>query len=398
MHPPLRLPSFAAMTLAALALAACGDSGTQKQSAAPPPPTVTVVKPVARTIIDQDEYVGRFVAVESVEVRARVSGYLEKVLFRDGQLVKAGEPLFIIDSRPFRNTLAQVQANLGQARANLAFTTSDLDRATQLYKEKTISEQVFEQRNQAKRIAEAAVAAQEALVRQASLDVEFTELKAPIAGRIGDRRVSQGNLVTGGAAGNTTLLATIVSIDPIRFEFTFDEASLLRYERSASANGRTDRGVSTEIRLKLIDEPGFTHTGRLDFVDNAVDRSTGTIRARAEVPNPKGLFVPGMFARVQVPGSPAYDALMVPDVAIAAEQTRRYVLVADAENTIRQKYVVMGQVIDGLRVIKDGIAADDRVLVSGLMQARPGQKANVQDAPPSNARPTAEAPAATRRN
>ena len=393
---PFRLPSVLISALVLLTLAACGDSA-QKQAAAPPTPTVTVVKPVTRNIIDQDEYVGRFVAVESVEVRARVSGYLEKVLFNDGQLVKVGDPLFTIDGRPFRNTLAQVQANLAQARANLAFTTSDLDRANQLFKEKTISEQVFEQRGQAKRIAEAAVAAQEALVRQASLDVEFTELKATVAGRIGDRRVSQGNLVTGGTTGNTTLLATIVSIDPIRFEFTFDEASLLRYERFASAKGNTDRGVSTEIKLKLIDEPNFTHNGRMDFVDNSVDRATGTIRARAEVANRTGLFVPGMFARVQVPGSPAYDALMVPDVAIASEQTRRYVLAIDAENIVRQKYVVPGQVLDGLRVIKQGLNPDDRVVVSGQMQARPGQKVNVQEAPA--ARPASAAgPSTTKPN
>src|SRR6185503_411844 len=181
-----------------------------------------------------DEYVGRFIAVDSVEIRARVSGYLQKVAFKDGQIVKQGDLLFTIDRRPFETALAQVRATLTQARANLAYTESDLTRASQLVRDRTITEQVFEQRTQAKRVAEASVAAQEASLRQAELDLQFTELKAPVAGRIGDRRVSEGNLVTGGTGGNTTLLATIVSIDPIRLEFTFDEASYLRHERVAT--------------------------------------------------------------------------------------------------------------------------------------------------------------------
>ena len=192
-------------------------------------------------MVDQDEYVGRFVAVDSVEIRARVSGYLDKIHFTDGQMVKQGDLLFTIDKRPFQTSLEQARANLAQARANLAFAEADLARGAQLVRDKTITEQTFDQRTQAKRVAEAAVAAQEAAVRQAELDLEFTELRAPVAGRIGDRRVSPGNLVTGGTGGNTTLLATIVSIDPIRFEFTFDEASYLRYERLSQARQGRDQ-------------------------------------------------------------------------------------------------------------------------------------------------------------
>jgi RND family efflux transporter MFP subunit len=203
----------------------CGEA--QKQ-AAPPPPKVTVAKPVKRTIVDQDEYVGRFVAVYSVEVRARVSGYLDKVHFQDGQIVQQGDLLYTIDKRPFQNTLDQARANLELAKSNVLFAQSDLARGQQLLRDRTISEQIFEQRSQASRNAQAAVAANEAMVRQAELDLEFTELKAPITGRIGDRRVTPGNLVTGGTGGATTLLAVIVSTDPIRLEFTFDEASLLR--------------------------------------------------------------------------------------------------------------------------------------------------------------------------
>jgi len=360
----------------ALALASCGDSG---KPAGPSAPTVTVAKPVQRSLVDYDEYVGRFIAVDSVEVRARVSGYLDQVHFQDGQIVKQGDLLFTVDKRPFQTSLDQAKANLSQARANLAFTEADLARAQQLVANKTITEQTFEQRTQAKRVAEASVAAQEAAVRQASLDLEFTELRAPVTGRIGDRRVSPGNLVTGGTGGNTTLLATIVSLDPIRFEFTFDEASYLRYERlSRDGKDVTGREGSVLVTLKLIDENGFGHAGRMDFVDNVIDRSSGTIRGRAVFTNAAGLFTPGMFGRVRVPGSPTYQALLVPDLAIGTEQARKFVLIVDGDNIVQQKYVTLGQSVDQLRVIKDGLQPDDRVVVNGLMRARPGAKVNPQ--------------------
>ena len=219
-----------------------------------------------------------------------------------------------------------------------------------------ITQQTFDQRTQAKRVAEATSAAQEAAVRQATLDLEFTELRAPVSGRIGDRRVSTGNLVTGGTTGTTSLLATIVSIDPIRFEFTFDEASYLRYARlSKDGADAANRGLTVPVRLKLIDEPAFAHEGKMDFVDNAIDRASGTIRGRAEFPNPNGTFTPGMFARVQVAAAAPEDALLVPDAAIGTEQVRKFVLVVDAENVARPKYVTLGPVVDGLRVVTAGL-------------------------------------------
>jgi RND family efflux transporter MFP subunit len=375
LSPILRLLAGVLLLLAATG---CGDN--RQQAGAPPPPEVTVAKPIRRTIVDQDEYVGRFVAIDAVEVRARVSGYLEKVHFEDGQIVKQGDLLFTIDARPFNNIVEQSRAALAQARANVAFTESDLRRGQQLVRDKTITEQTFDQRTQAARNAEAAVASAEAALRQAELDLQFTQLRAPVAGRIGDRRVSPGNLVTGGTSGNTTLLATIVSTDPIRFEFTFDEASYLRYERLAG--GRRDaasQGLSFEVMLKLIDETDFQHRGRMDFVDNVIDRASGTIRARAVFANRDSIFTPGMFARVQVPGSPPYEALMVTDAAIGTEQARKYVLVVAADGTASQKYVSLGPVVDGLRVIKNGLSADDRVIVNGLMRARPGQKVTPQE-------------------
>jgi RND family efflux transporter MFP subunit len=400
-------------------LAGCDRGG--QQHAAFPPPTVTVAKPAQRTVVDYDEYVGRFVAVDSVEIRSRLSGYLSAIHFTDGQMVKKGDLLFIIDRRPFEIALEQMRANLAQARANLAFAQADLQRGQALLQNKTITEQTYDQRTQAKNVAEASVAAQEAMVNSAELDLDqYSELRAPVDGRIGDRRVSVGNLITGGAGGNTTLLASIVSVDPIRFEFTFDEASYLRYERFAKnrksaqavdppsappsdkpadqqtvqqagqqadppsdppATDQRQDGVDTgvPVSLKLIDEKDFDHSGKIDFVDNAISTSSGTIRGRAIFANPNGIFVPGMFGRIRVPGSPPHLALLIPDAAIGSEQARKYVLVVDDSGTVRQKYVTLGQLDGGLRVVRDGLLPTDRVIVNGLMHAQPGIKVKPQE-------------------
>jgi RND family efflux transporter MFP subunit len=372
--PTLRTASLLTILLLP-ALAACGRQSQSQPQASPPPPQVTIAKPVSKMVADQDEYVGRFVAVESVEVRARVLGYLQAIHFKDGQMVKEGDLLFTIDRRPFQIALAQTQASLAQARATLAFAESDLARAQGLTIGSVITQQTFDQRTQAKRIAEASVAAQQAAEMQATLDLEFTELRAPVAGRIGDRRVSIGNLVTGGTSGNASLLATIESVDPIRFEFTLDEASYLRYAHFAEDGaGMANRGLTFPVKLKLIDESTFSHEGRMDFVDNAIDRSSGTIRARAVFANPDGRFTPGMFARVRMAASPPKNALLVPDAAIGVEQVRKFVLVVDAQNVARPKYVSLGPVVDGLRVITEGLAPDDDVIINGLMRARPGAK------------------------
>lgn len=363
----------------AAVVASCGESPKQ-QAGGPPPPQVTVAPPVKRQVVDYDEYVGRFVAVNSVEVRARVSGYLEAVHFKDGQLVKEGDLLFTIDRRPFENAAAQARATLTAAQSNVAFTEADYTRGQQLVKEKTITDQSFEQRAQAFRNARAAVAGAEAALRTAELDLSFTELRAPIAGRIGDRRVTPGNLVTGGTGGNTTLLATIVSTDPIYFEFTFDEASYLRYERNAGTGGDiASRGASVPVGLKLIDEKDFIHNGRIDFVDNVIERSSGTIRGRAVFQNKDNVFTPGMFGRVRVPASSPYEGLLVPDAAIGTEQVRKYVLVVGPDNKAVQRYVTLGQLVDRtLRVIKDGVGPDDRIIVNGIARVRPGQAVTPQ--------------------
>jgi membrane fusion protein, multidrug efflux system len=371
-------------------LAACGEN---QQQAAPPPPAVTVAQPVKQMVTDQDEYIGRFVAVDAVEVRARVAGTLDAVHFKDGQIVAKGDLLFSIDRRPFENAAAQAHANLLLARSNLAFAEGDLARAQQLVRDKAISEQVYDQRAQTKRNAEASVAANQALVRQAELDLEFTEVRAPIAGRIGDRRVSPGNLVASGAGA--TLLATIVSTDPMRFEFTFDEASLLRYDRVARQHAEQPaRGFSLPVKLRLIDEPEFKHQGAMDFVDNTIERGTGTIRGRAVFDNKNELFVPGMFGRVQIPAGPPAEALLVPDAAIGTDQARKFVFTVEPDNSVKQVYLTLGQAVGDKRVVREGLTPESRVVVNGLMRVRPGVKVTPQEegaAPPATGTPTAAA-------
>jgi RND family efflux transporter MFP subunit len=374
------------LPLLALTLAGCDQSQTRAQTAPPAPPEVTIAHPARKMVADEEEYVGRFVAVDAVEVRARVSGYLDAIHFRDGQMVKAGDPLFTIDRRPFQAALEQAQATLEQAKANLAFAEGDLARGRRLKLDTTITQQTLDQRVQAKRVAEATVHAQEAAVHQAQLDLQFTELKAPVSGRIGDRRVSIGNLVTGGANGSTTLLATIQSTDPIRFEFTWDESSYLRFLRThKDARGPQ---LKVSVKLKLIDETAFVHEGHMDFIDNAIDRSSGAIRGRAEFANPDGTFTPGMFARVRVAMAPPAQALLVPDTAIGTEQVRKFVFVLDGDDVAQSRYVTLGRLVDSLRVIKSGIKAHDRVVINGLMRVRPGTRVAPQAGAIASAAPS----------
>jgi len=375
----------AVLTLAALA-SACGDGKPPAQTGGPPPaPAVTVAKPIAKMVAETDDYVGRFIAADYVEVRARVSGYLEGIHFTDGQLVTKGDRLFTIDKRPYELAFAQATAARGTAQANLAFAESDLKRGEGLVRGSTITQQSFEQRTQAKRIAEANVLAQDAAIKQAELDLQFTNLTAPISGRIGDRRVSVGNLVSGGTAG-TTLLATIASIDPIRFEFTLDEGSYLRVVRNTAptAANNANLGLTLPVKLKLIDEPKFTHEGRIDFVDNAIDTSSGTIRARAQFANADGRLTPGMFGRIQLETKPPAMVLLVPETAIGTEQVRKFVYVVGPDNVATPKYVTLGGVVDGMRVA-NGLDAGDSVIVNGLMRIRPGAKVTPQQAPPAAA-------------
>jgi RND family efflux transporter MFP subunit len=365
--------------LAAVAVAACTPQEQAKKEPppAPPPPMVTVAKPVQRTITEQNEYVGRFLATDVVEMRARVSGYLDSVAFTDGQIVEKGQMLFTIDKRPYTAALDQARADLARGQARLDSAVADLNRSERLIKDNNLSAQLYDQRVAAKRDADAQLESAEAQLRRAQLDLEFTELRSPQRGRIGDRRVAVGNLVTGGTQGNTTLLATIVSLDPIHFEFQMDEAAYLKLARVVrSGNERTVLPVA----LKLLDETGFVHKGVISFVDNVLDQSSGTIRMRATFPNPDDLFTPGMFARVQVPGSDPYEAILVPEAAVMSDQSRKLVLVVGPDNVVQPRPVVLGVLQDGMRVVKSGLGPDDQIIVNGLMKARPGSKVNPQPA------------------
>lgn len=397
MHIPLPRAALLVSVVAGLALAACSES--QQTQPAPPAPTVMVAKPTIRPVTDYDDYVGRFTAVDDVSVYARVSGYLDKINFTDGQLVKQGQVLFTIDPRPYQVALDQAKANLARSQADLDFAISDLQRAQTLIEDRVstaISKQTFDQRQQTERSARAQVAANEAAVHAAQLDLEFTTLTSPVNGRIGDRRVSVGNLVTGGQGGSTnTLLATIVSTDPIYFEFTFDEASYIRYQQMEKISRTSGSIASIPVSLALIGETGFPHKGEMNFVDNSISQTTGTIRGRAVFANPDGSFTPGMFGRIQVPASLPHDALLVPDVAIGTEQTRKFVYVmapGDQPQAPQMKYVTLGRQQDGLRVITSGLDKDDLVVVNGLMRIRPGVQVVGK---PEEAKPAAAAPAAT---
>lgn len=331
----------------------------------PPAANVTVARPTVKKITEWDEFTGRFVAVDSVEVRARVSGYLDSIAFTDGQIVKKGDLLFKIDPRPFEAALAAAQADLASAGAELQNAKSEHERGRRLLERAALSQEEADRRTRALRQAEAGWAAAKARVDQAALNLEFTEVRAPVAGRISDDFVSEGNLIVGGAQGGT-LLTTIVSLDPIYFEFTASEADYLKYVRLAGngANAGLEGGESP-VFAKLIDESEFTREGALSFVDNQLDPSTGTMRGRATFDNPDGVLAPGMFGRLKLSASSEYQAILIPDSAVQTDQNEKFVWVASSDNVAERRPIRPGPIVDGLRVVRSGLGADDRVIVSG---------------------------------
>lgn len=355
------------------------------------PPAVTVSRPAAREVTDWDEYTGRFEATESVEVRARVAGYLEQVHFKDGQMVAKGDLLYTIDRRPFEAATGQARAELDQAKTKYENTLKDIERGRPLVDRKYMSEKVFDDRTNLRREAEAAVKVAEAKVRTAELDLGFTLITAPISGRLSRSLITAGNYVSGGGAAQPTLLTTIVSQNPIYVYFDVSEANAIKYRRLAlgGATGFAgSAGGSAEIGLP--DERGFSHSGKIDFSDNRLDTGTGTLRVRAVVDNAKGLFSPGLFARVRVAGSSAYQALLLPDEAFGTDQANKFVLVVGEDGMVARRVVQQGPIAQGLRVVKSGINQGDWVVIKGLQRARPGQKVNptrealkVTDAAPS---------------
>jgi membrane fusion protein, multidrug efflux system len=347
-------------------------------SSGPGLPAVTVSLPVQQKITEWDEYTGRFVAVKTVEIRARVSGFIDSIHFKDGQIIKQGDLLFIIDPRPYRLAVEQATADRDRARAKLAIATHDVERATPLVRSQSVTEREFDTRKSTQEDASAAVMSADAAMKQAQLNLEWTEVRAPIAGRISDRRVDAGNLIVGGQS-SATPLTSIVSIDPIHFVFDGSEADFIHYLRLAAAGERpSSRDVQNPVAVRLADESDYKHLGRMDFVDNVVNAKTGTIRGRAIFDNKDGLLTPGFFGRVRLFGG-EHDALLLPDSAIASDQSNKIVFTVAADDTVGVKRVELGPLAHGLRVIRSGLNAGDRVVIEGLARARPGQKVKAED-------------------
>ena len=357
---------------AALLLAGCDEK--TKQASAPPALPVTVAHPTQRSVTDWDEFTGRFNAVEQVDVRARVTGFVMSVDFKDGVIVKKGDLLYTIDPRQYEAAAEQAQGQLDDAKAKVDLAQKELERATTLIKTQAISENIVDQRNQALAGAQAAQLQADGALKQAKLNVEYTKVVAPITGRVSRHLVSVGNLVQGSESG-ATLLTSIVSLDPIHVYFDVDERIYQRNSRLWFEGKRpSSRDTPNPVQITLTGETKPSHDGKMDFLDNRFDVGTGTLRERAIVDNHDLSILPGQFARVRVIASAPYEGLLIPDAAVASDQSRKIVFVVNADNVVEARPVTLGPLDDGLRVIKEGLKADDRVIVDGLQRARIGAK------------------------
>jgi RND family efflux transporter MFP subunit len=342
---------------------------------APPPPPVTVAKPVVKEIQEADEFTGRFDAVASVDIRARVGGTLEEVHFKDGAEVKEGTPLFVIDRRPYQAAYDAAVAAVASIQTRLDFAKLELERADQLSRTGAAAGRTLDQARQQFLQAQADIVGARAAVETARLNLDFTEIRAPISGRIGRKLVTEGNLID----ANTTLLTTIVALDPIHFYFDIDEKSFLSQTRAAGDAIRLAAiPLDTEIAVALADEAEPAHRGRLDFVDNRLDQATGTLRGRAVLDNRDRLLMPGLFGRIRIPHPGHARTVLVPDEAIAADLDRRTVITVAADGTVAPRVVVPGPRIDGYRVIRQGLTGDELIVIKGLQRARPGGKVTPQ--------------------
>jgi RND family efflux transporter MFP subunit len=361
------------IVLFAVALSGCSDKPPQPAAAAAPP--VTVAQPTKRTVTDWDEFTGRFDAVEEVQVRARVGGFVTNVEFKDGDMVHTGDLLYIIDPRPFEAVAEQANGQLSDARAKAELAKRDLDRGLNLVQTSAVSEQVVDQRRQALQAAHAAEMQAEGALKAAQLNIEFTHVIAPITGRVSRHLVSIGNLVQGSDNGGGTSLTSIVSLDPIYIYFDVDEQTYLKNNKLWFEGKRpSSRDTPNPVQVALTGETNPSHEGKMDFVDNRMDVSTGTLRSRAVIPNKDLSILPGQFGRVRLIGSSPYEALLIPDTAVATDQSRKIVFVVKDDNTVEAKAVVLGPLDDGLRVVREGLKAEDRVIVDGIQRARVGAK------------------------
>jgi RND family efflux transporter MFP subunit len=364
------LQTLAMIVIAAAAVTACGKP---KQGGAPPPPAVTVATPITRQVTDWDDFTGRFESPQQVQVRARAGGYLQAVHFKDGQFVKKGQLLFTLDPRPAEAQLAAVRAQSEVAR-------TDLKRAEALLAATAISREEYETRRSASLVADAALRARQ-------LDVEFTRVTAPISGLVSDRRVDPGNVISGGTSAGD-VLTTIVSVDPVYFSFDASEAQFLKYQRQGQHRG----GAAVQVRLQ--DETTPRWSGQIDFLDNAVDAASGSVRLRALIRNSGNVIRPGMFGAARMASSGSYQALMIPESAIVSDGPRKIVYVIPASGDVTVKVLDLGPTTGGLRVVRGGLRPDDRVVINGGGRIRPGMKvkASVGQIAPPTATPTPDRP------
>lgn len=368
------MPTPFRKAFAALALATALQAAPALAQQGGPPPAVTVAQPLRRSVTQWDEHTARLEPSARVELRARVSGQVDRVHFRDGQVVRPGDLLFTLDRRPFEVAVDIARAEVARAQARLDLAQQEIDRTLPLIASRIAPQAQLDTRRGAQREAAAQLLSARAALRNAELELEWTELRAPIGGRVSDRRVDAGNLVQQGS----TVLTTILRLDPIYASFDTSEADYLRLARLARAGTRnSDREEGHPIRLRLADEEGWDRQGRMDFLDVALDPRTGTVRARAVLPNPELFLTPGVFARIRLWTGEA-DTLLVPDAAVAADQASRMVLTVAEDGTVVPKPVQLGPVVDGLRVIRSGLAPDDRVVISGLHRARPGGRVTAE--------------------
>jgi RND family efflux transporter MFP subunit len=374
-------PTAAVLAIAAaLTLSGCGNNAAAQAAAAAaaPPPQVDVAQVVSRQVTEFDEFTGRFEAVERVEIRPRVSGYISSVNFAEGREVHKGDVLFVIDPRPYEADYKHAKAQLDQARSQSVLAKSERERATKLLQSHAISQEEYDTRAAGLEQADANVEAAQAALDTAALNLTFTRVTAPISGRISRALVTEGNLVTTGQ----TMLTTLVSLDPIYVRFDGDEQAYLKYTKIAQENARAKTAstgkqqaageAGADVMVGLANEADYPHQGVMVFVDNELDPTTGTIRGRARLENHDRAFTPGLFARVKLMGSNQYNALMINDSAIGTDQTVRYVLVVDAQNKVQYRPVKLGPIIDGLRVVTDGLNAGETIVVNGLQRVRPG--------------------------
>jgi len=362
--------SMAAVTVCALSLiGGCGKSGGGAQ---PPPPQVSVAQVLEKRVKDWDEFTGRLQAVESVEIRPRVSGYIDRVAFTEGSLVKSGDLLFVIDPRPYKADYDRAAADVKRYKTALELARIELVRVQRLKDSGAVSEEELDERKSTVAQAESNVAGSEAALEAASLNMNFTRVTSPIAGKASRAEVTRGNLVTGGSNGGT-LLSSVVSMNPIYLYFDADEQSYLRYTQTAhSGVGPGSNDAQNPVQIGLANEEGFPHAGAVDFVDNQLNPQTGTIRARAVLQNKNGQFTPGLFARVQLLVSGEYSAILIEDRAVNTDQNQKYVLLLGANNQIEYRKVKLGRVIEGLRIVREGLKPGDVIVVNGAQRVHPG--------------------------